>query len=58
MRVQHDLIFPSLRLCGMSGVILDRVRVPLDPPKIHAHDVLLGGWTGQAIVLLWLRLRR
>lgn len=42
----------------MSGVILDRVRVPLDPPKIHAHDVLLGGWTGQAIVLLWLRLRR
>jgi len=43
----------------MSGINnLGTVRVPLDPHKMHANGVLLGGLPGQLIVPLWHRLRR
>ena len=58
MRVQHGLLFAYQRLCRMSEIILDSVRVPLGPLKIHANGVLLGGLSGQSIVLLWLSPRR
>jgi len=43
----------------MSGIIrLGTVRVPLDPHKMHANGVLLGGLLGQPIVPLSPRLQR
>ena len=58
MRVQHGRLFTFQRLCSMSGFILDTVRVPLLPHKIHANKVLSGGPVGRPIVLTCLPLRR